>query len=328
MIDQMNQEHFAAEFGLTLALTVVPGMLGGITNGVSMFLKEVKAKREDWPPSGNLSNEAFFLAQALSGMGGALAALLATLWANRFPDPFFEAKAWLTLVSTGFVAGYIANRLLPAIADSLYNRLMKLDQKTVQAEEKAQAATTVAAQASEKAADAEKSASESVQLTSEVVRAYDYLNDEDFGQRMATFRHIQRLTELAQSFPANRTLNIVLARLHAEANGDFQSAIDTLIGFIGEKVKRHEDKDEDTADAYWNLSSYYEDECKKTGDAVIRGKAIEAMRQSITRVPSYYKDLLDDEDFKELRESDAGKKMLSELKPLYESWQEKRLPGA
>ena len=153
MLDPSNAEpSVAAEFWLTMAFTVIPGTLGGIVNGISMFLKEIKVKDEDWPPNGHLSMPAFFLAQALLGMGGALAALLVTLWANRFPDSLYTTKAWLSLVCTGFVAGYVANRLLPAIADSLYNRLIKLGEKTEIAGEKAEAAKVAVAEANQRAA--------------------------------------------------------------------------------------------------------------------------------------------------------------------------------
>jgi hypothetical protein len=82
-----------AEFWLTILLTAVPGVMGGITNGVSMFLRDINAKPDEWPPNGNLSKVGFFFAQALSGLGGSLAALLVTLWANRFPDQLFATKA-------------------------------------------------------------------------------------------------------------------------------------------------------------------------------------------------------------------------------------------
>jgi len=321
MIFQSNSPApLVLEFWLTIAFTTIPGVLGGITNGVSMFLKEIRAKPEEWPPNGNLSAPAFFLAQALSGLGGALAALLVTLWANRFPDPFFETKSWLTLVCTGFVAGYVANRLLPAIADSLYNRLTRLNEKTDKVEAKAEAAKQAVAEANDMAEVAEKNANRAIQLASELVRTSDYLRAKDFSQRRTTLTQIARLSELLLWFPANRTLNILLARLHDEAAGDCLSAIAVLTAFVEAKTKAGEGRDEHTADAYWNLGNYFEEERKKTGDMAFRAKAIQALRESITRVPIYYNDLAKDDDFNELRESPEGKALMAESKRLYEEW--------
>jgi hypothetical protein len=308
------------EFWLAIALTAIPGVLGGITYGVSVFLKEVKAQSSDWPPSGNLSKLAFFLAQALSGMGGSLAALLVTLWANRFPEPFFEIRAWLSLVCTGFVAGYVANRLLPAIADSLYNRLKqmsaKVDEVGVKAEETQQAVN----QANARVSAAEQKTKQAVQLATEMVRTRDFLAGKDFAQRSKTMTQISTLIGLAESFPTNRTLNILLARLYDEALGDRQNAIAVLNTFLDAKKKSGSDKDTDTADALWNLANYFEIESRQQKDATLRSKAVEILRQSLQIVPAYYSDLLKDEDFVPLRESEEGKAMLLAVKPLYDAW--------
>jgi hypothetical protein len=307
-------------FWMAIALTAIPGILGGLTYGVSVFLKEVKAQGADWPPSGNLSKRAFFFAQALSGMGGSLAALLVTLWANRFPEPFFDIKAWLSLVCTGFVAGYVANRLLPAIADSLYNRLKQLSDKADEAGIKAEETRQAVNQANERVSAAEQKTQHAEQLATEMLHTRDYLAGKDFSRQSQTQTQIATLTGLTEYFPTNRTLNILLARLYDEALGDRQRAISVLLAFLDAKKNIKSDNDTDSADALWNLANYYELESQKKNDPALRSKAIETLLQSMQIVPAYYSDLLKDEDFAALRDSQEGKAMLLAVKPLYDAW--------
>jgi hypothetical protein len=315
------------EFWLSILLTAVPGVLGGITYSVSVFLKETNAKDAAWPPSGRLPKYAFIAAHALNGFGGALAALLVTLWANRFPDPFFELKAWLSLVSTGFVAGYIANRLLPAIADSLYNRLKQLSQKADEAGMKADEAGGKVAdmrkevdEASKRVAAAEMKAKVAAKLATDMVRASDYLAKQDFAQKSITMAQIAKLSGLVELVPVNRTLNFLLVRLFDEALGDSQSAIAVLNSFIEAKRRSGEDEDADTADALWNLASYFEAEADAGTTSENRTKAIEALKQSLQRVPAYYSDLMTDEGFAELRKSPEAGEMVRTAKAEYEKW--------
>lgn len=322
------------EFWLAIGLTAIPGVLGGVTYGVSVFLKELKAQSSDWPPSGNLSKMAFFSAQALSGLGGALAALLVTLWANRFPDPFFEIKAWLSLVCTGFVAGYVANRLLPAIADSLYNRLKQLSDKADEAGVKAEETRQAVNQANDRVSAAEQKTKQAVQLATEMVRTRDFLAGKDFSQRSKIMTQIATLSGLAASFPTNRTLNILLARLYDEALQDRQNAIGVLNAFLQAKKEAGADQDTDAADALWNLTEYYYFEIdgqqrRPRQDPALRAQGVESLRQSLQIVPAYYPDAQKDPDLAPLRESEEGKKMLLAFKPQYDAWlqaQEKNKP--
>jgi ElaB/YqjD/DUF883 family membrane-anchored ribosome-binding protein len=320
MVFPASTSFSTQEFWLAIALTAIPGILGGVTYGASIFLKEIKAQRTDWPPSGNLSKLSFFAAQALSGMGGSLAALLVTLWANRFPEQFYEIKTWLTLVCTGFVAGYVANRLLPAIADSLYNRLKQLSDKADEAGVKAEETRQAVNQANERVSAAEQKTKQAVQLATEMVRARDYLAGKDFAQRSKTMAQIATLTELAESFPTNRTLNILLARLYDEAVGDRQNAIAVLTAFLEAKKKSGTDNDADMADGLWNLANYFEVEGQQRNDPALRTKAVETIQQSLQLVPAYYSDLMTDQDFAPLTNSEEGKAMLLAFKPQYDAW--------
>lgn len=315
----------AQEFWLAIGLTAIPGILGGVTYGVSVFLQEIKAQTSDWPPSGNLSKSAFFSAQALSGMGGSLAALLVTLWANRFPEPFFEIQAWLSLVCTGFVAGYVANRLLPAIADSLYNRLKQLSDKADEAGVKAEETRQAVNQANERVSAAEQKTRQAELLATEMLHTRDYLAGKDFSRRSQTLTQIATLTGLTESFPTNRTLNILLARLFDEALGDRQNAITVLNAYLEAKKNSGNDNDTDTADALWNRAEYqyFEVEGQQRQprtDPAMRTKAVESLKRSLQLIPAYYDELLKDLDFAPLIESEEGKAMLLAVKPQYDAW--------
>ncbi len=320
MADPSSTTFSTSEFWLAIALTAIPGLLGGVTYGVSVFLKEVKAQSKDWPPSGNLSKSAFFSAQALSGMGGSLAAMLVTLWANRFPDQFFEVKAWLSLVCTGFVAGYVANRLLPAIADSLYTQMKKLAQQADATELKANEAKQVGEQASAQAATAEAKVEDAVRLASEMVGAINYLTAADFSQKTRTKEHIDSLSKLLKIFPTDANLNLLLARLYDEAEKDRAGAIAVLKSYVEAKAAAGEADDPKMANVFWNLSCYYEGEGRSRNDADLCQKAIEVMEQSLKCKPFYFRAFLEDEDFKAMRESKEGVEMLVRVQTKYSEW--------
>jgi hypothetical protein len=131
---------------------------------------------------------------------------------------------------------------------------------------------------------------------------------------------IATLSGLAEAFPTNRTLNILLARLYDEAMGDRQSAIAVLTAFLQEKKKIGTDNDTDTADALWNLANYLEVEGRQRKDPALLTNAVETIKQSLQLVPAYYSDLMKDQDFAALRESEEGKAMLLAIKPIYDTW--------
>jgi hypothetical protein len=216
----------------------------------------------------------------------------------------------------------VANRLLPAIADSLYNRLTKLAEKTDEAGVKAEEAKQAGIYANERVAQAELKTRQAVQLATEMVRARDYLESKEFAQRTKTLTQIATLSELARSFPTNRTLNILLARLYDEAAGDRHGAIGVLVAFVGAKGMSGEGEDANVADALWNLAYYYfyDSDGKPTKDDALRIKGIGAMEEALRRVPSYYVALTHDDDFASLRESPEATAMMATAKLAYEEW--------
>ncbi len=110
----------------------------------------------------------------------------------------------------------------------------------------------------------------------------------------------------------NRKAAILLARLYAELQKSRDKAIQVLDGFIKAKLANGAKPDSDVADAYWNIANYFEEEYRESGnaDATLRTKAIEAAGRSIAIVPGYLKNLWEDDDFKDLRESEEAKKKL------------------
>lgn len=284
------------QFWLTLALVGFPGILGGLTNGVSAFLKASQLDGEEWPPSGHLSKLSFYGAQAITGFGGSLAALLVTLWANRFPKDLMDLQSLLTLTCTGFVSGYVANRLLPAIADGLYQKLTQLTEKQSVLERKTEEETRNA-----------------VNLSTELTRARDYLSGKTFvtGQ---TEKLLSSLSSLAKTYPTNRVLHILLSRTWYEASKNAERALEVLEDFINAKRAAHE-IDEDLATAYWNSANYFEYAFKERKSQNARAKALEALRRCLEISPSYLQELIRDSDFQDLRESAEGNRLVTEFSP-------------
>lgn len=276
------------QFWLTLALVGIPGVLGGLTNGISIFLKPADAE------AGHLPKRSYYLAYGITGFGGSLAALLAILWNGKFPNPLVHLEDFLTLACTGFVSGYIANKLLPAIADKLQKQLTEVQQTQAELAKKS-----------------EQDIGNAVSLSTELTRAKDYLASRTFitGQ---TEKLIASLSDLAKVYPTNRTLNILLSRTWAEASKNREKALDVLNSFISAKLKADE-SDEDLAAAYWNAANYYEFDFKKTKNPELRAKAVEALRKALEISASYKEELDVDKDFKDLRESPEGKRLLDEF---------------
>jgi hypothetical protein len=293
----------ARQFWLTIALTGIPGVLGGLTNGVSIYLKAIYEEKDKWPPSGHLSAGAFFSSQGVTGFGGAIAALLVALWAKRFPDE--NAIGMLELAATGFVAGYIGNRLLPAIADTLYDKYLQLAKKadetarkTEETHVKLQAATEeitrqegktdVALETANKAIlAAEKKTLRAISLSTEMFRADSYLRGKDFVP-VQTANIIGTLRSLAADFPLNRTLNILLSRTYNEAAGERVKAIEVLRDFIQAKAAANQGQDLDAAAAYWNIANYCEFQFRDTADRTWRTQALEAAGEALSRDSQTY----------------------------------------
>src|ERR1035438_4379086 len=75
-------ETVLGQFWLTLALVGIPGVLGGLTNGISIFLRPADTEAGNAASDGDLPKRSYYVAYAITGLGGSLAALLVTLWAG------------------------------------------------------------------------------------------------------------------------------------------------------------------------------------------------------------------------------------------------------
>jgi hypothetical protein len=292
------------DFWLTLALVGIPGIFGGLTNSISAIVKpadsgSLKSDSATVSPAHGLG---FYAAHAVTGLGGALAALLVILWAGKFPADLSDLQALLTLTCTGFIAGYIAIRLLPAIADRFYKQFADLKEQQEQLKE----------QQTQLARKTDEGLKNAVSLTTELTKAIDYLSAGNFDAPGQTQKLIASLSSLAQAYPTNRTLNILLARLWNEALKDRQKAINVLENYAKAKLQAGE-KDYDLATAYWNIANYDEDDFKKAADPNLRAQAVAALRNALDASRAYLTEFQNDPDFEDLRKSDAGKKLLADF---------------
>ncbi|HZP05327.1 MAG TPA: hypothetical protein VFB43_10530 [Terracidiphilus sp.] len=282
------------QFAMTLSLVGIPGILGGLTNSISMFLKPRLSEETEWASLDGLSKSIFFFAHAITGFGGSLAALLVILWANRFPKDLVDVEALLTLSCTGFVAGYIANKLLPAIADSLYKRLAKLAEQQDELKKETRAKIGSA-----------------VDLSTVLTRAKDYLSSGVFDSG-ETQKLIASLSELAKIYPTNRPLNILLSRTWEEAAHNRKKALEVLSTFIQAKLHAGE-RDGDLAAAYWNSANYHEFDFREKKNPTARKQAIECLRNALEIAPSYLQQLPGDEDLAPVANSEEGKAALKDV---------------
>jgi len=259
-------------------------MLGGLTKAVSPFLSSERAAGEKAKPQ----PWQIYFANSVTGFGGAMSAVLVTLWAKRFPKFPLDVEAYLLLFTTGYVAGYIANKLLPAIADQVYDKLTQLKKEQ-----------------QEMAKQAKTDTQNSTNLSTHLTRAYDYLERKLFFQD-ETKSLIQSLTKLVTIYPDNRLLNILLGRLWEEAAQDRAMALETMRRYIAVKLKLGQ-KDDDLATAYWNAANYLEGEFKVSHNPELRSQAIDAVRNAIACSEHYRDVYLEDEDFEEIRRLPEGR---------------------
>jgi hypothetical protein len=261
------------------------GGLGGLLYWTALYLSAASSTEDTsriFPPT-----RAFCLAQVFTGMGGAWAVLLATIWGKRAClAPTLEEE--LELVAMSLVAGYAGNRLLPLVADQLTKQIVKDAERRV-------AKSAMQAKRSE--------------LTAEVFAYLDVRGSQSAHQTLA---YEKKLKAELKKDGSNRKAAILLARLYAELQRSRDKAIQVLESFIKTKLANGGRPDSDVADAYWNICNYYEQEYQvgDKSDPSLRTRAIEAVARSIAIVPGYLKNLWEDDDFKELRESDEAKKKL------------------
>lgn len=276
------------EFARVATSVCLGGGLGGFLYWTALYISaassvEDTAKIFPRTPS-------FCAAQVFTGMGGAWAVLLATIWGKR-ACLAATLEEELELLAMSLVAGYAGNRLLPLVADQLTKQIVKDAERRT-------AKSAMQAQRSE--------------LTAEVFAYLDVRGSQSAHQTLA---YEKKLRAELKKDGCNRKAGILLARLYAELQKSREKAIKVLDGFIKAKLAGGAKPDSDVADAYWNIGNYYEEGFQEGGkaDLALRTKAIEALGRSIAIVPGYLQTLEADEDFKALRESSEAKNALPSL---------------
>jgi len=264
------------------------GGLGGLLYWTSLYLASVGSPDEKSKVF--LPTRIFCFAHLFTGMGGAWAVLLATLWGKR-ASTAATLDEELQLIACSIVAGYAGNRLLPLVADQLTKQLLK------DAERNTAKNARLAARS---------------ELTSEV---YTYLDLSGSQSDHQTAKYQGRLKGELKKHPENRKAAILLARIYAELQKSPQGAIDVLQAFITAKTSTGKKADADVADSYWNIANYYEELFRQSGGSKreYRDAAIDAVEQSIRIIPGYLQNLKADDDFSDFRNDPAAKKKLPAL---------------
>ncbi|HEY5329128.1 MAG TPA: hypothetical protein VIJ79_04525 [Acidobacteriaceae bacterium] len=281
-------------FWLVVFEVSIGGAVGGLLYWTSGFLTSAQpVAKADAPPSWK-GDPSFCLASVFTGLGGAWAALLATLWANRAPLDL-NTKDMLELLATSIIAGYAGNRLLPAVAERLTSELLKR--------------TAANTQASAESAKVEADSARRSRMISEVLAYLDSKGNQTDHQ---TDAYVAQLQEELRQDPQFRQAALLLARMYAEAKNDYSTGIDVLQAFIDAKRRGGAKDDSNVADALWNMANYFECEFKTGGktNRLLRQKAIEALAGSLRILPSYRNSLMDDDDFKELIADPEAKVLL------------------
>ena len=207
----------------------------------------------------------------------------------------------------GFLGGYLLTRMFLGPAFRL------ADQATTSGlEEKLEEthALAVAAQAASQAADKQGA------VNSDLETAVGELNKPDHPPARID-QLIVTLQEHRKAAPLHRKLNIVLARLYGEGKRNFDDAIRVLQEFIDQKRSAHQEKDADTADAFFNIACYYSQKMEEA-TADIRNKledeGINAIKSSLEILPQNAADVLVDRDLTELRKSSRLQELLKSVK--------------
>ncbi len=216
---------------------------------------------------------------ALFGIGGGAAAILGLLWIAQLELDSSD-KNVLILITLGVVAGFIGNRLLPLVAETLERRIAAMETGTENAVKKAE-------MAAERARESAKEASKAL-LVSRAI----------YAERKSQFRElVPEFRELIQKEPLNRAHALRLANLYKRA-GEFENAEGVLTDYLNRKG---------TEEGHDLAESLYIRACYRVLQS--NGPAGEQKKQDglkdlerVFKIDSSYKlDAAEDKDFKILR---------------------------
>ncbi|HMD71669.1 MAG TPA: hypothetical protein VKF41_10025 [Bryobacteraceae bacterium] len=306
----MPDQKSMLDFWSGISLASGYGALGGFVYGIAALIDGGKNEQGQYEVLKRVPWQLFLFGRVLVGLGGGIAALMITLGMGRFDVAKTQQELSITrlgLAAVSFVAGFIAYRLLPAVAARFENELLKTQEKLHDTEKRTD------------------SLQERVDATTTQIEAYNALNSDlgtameflNLAQQPAGHRDqlIERLEKHREMFPLHRKLNIVLGRLYRESKEDFDSAIEVLETFVKRKITAGEGKDRDTADALFNVACY----CSlkmgiTTGDKRknLEDKAVAALTQSVALLPANAMDVQTDKDLENLRQSGRIQQLLAQ----------------
>ena len=189
----------------------LPAAFGGLLQGFHAANQRVVANNGPLPVDwGAITISALF------GIGGGAAAMLGLLWFEQMKLDSSDRNV-LILITLGVVAGFIGNRLLPLVAESLERRIAATEKGTENTVKEAEIAA-------ERARESAKEASRSLLFS----RA-------NYAERKTHFRDLlPKFRELAQEEPLDRTRVFWLANLYKRA-GEFENAEGVLTDYLNRK---------------------------------------------------------------------------------------------
>lgn len=263
-ITQLQAELSAAK---ALFIVCISGAFGGIVYGLGALVENGRKKEQQqeahplavprvsqtqlkYVATNGSPTWVYLVTQALIGTAGAMAAIFAfltvgkTVGSSQQTDVLFSGAIFY-MASLSVVAGFIGNRLLPAVG------LQLLQKQVARAQNKA----TDAEQKAEEAAKKSDAAVDITNMNRDVVAALGML-------KMAvppgyTEQIIKSLEGHIKTFPLDRALHIVLGRLYAEKLKDPAKAISLLEKFVATRKTTGEKPNDDIAAALFNISCYY-----------------------------------------------------------------------
>ncbi|HXE65297.1 MAG TPA: hypothetical protein VN519_17255 [Bryobacteraceae bacterium] len=272
-----------------LEIVIIAGGLGGLVSAIGALV-EGGMEKGYYVAARGVPVWVFIFGRCVVGIGGATAIILAALSVNKFTGS--SDVDLLALTALCFVAGSIGYRLLPIVAAQLEKRLGEVEKKA------------------ERADKAAKEGSDQAAVTSNVLIALQLLDRKEELSAVVD-QTISRLEALAQQFPQERALHIVLARLYAEKKQDYGSAIAVLRRFLKGKGRQ---KDKDVSDVEFNIACYLSltlaKETSETKRSDLERQSIEALAECLRIVPGSLNDARTDPDLAALRNTAGGRKLL------------------
>jgi hypothetical protein len=291
--------YWFGQYWLIVFCVTAGGLFGGLLNWTAGYLSSASPVVDgtaSQPPTIFRKGISFLVANLYTGAGGAWGVLLAMLWAKRAPvDAVLTDR--LELLATSIIAGYAGNRVLPLIADRLTKELIEKAVEKTQANADSAEASRKSAKESEKMAQSSLTAA---QRAAKIAEINAYIARENKHSPGDSQRYIHDLEVMLNDDPYFRSASFALAALKWDL-GDVDAALKVLTDFITAKNQVNAGGGHDTADAYWNIAWYCEEDSKKTGDAERHQQAVQAMVKSIA---------IDDPGFAHLRAAAEIKRAL------------------